>query len=330
MTWKNRRVLVTGAGGFIGSHLTEELARRGAKVRALVRYNSRNHWGFLEQTPADFAKRIEVWPGDVTDPFFVAKLLEGQEVVFHLAALIAIPYSYVAPASYVATNVQGTINVLEAGRRHKTSKILCTSTSEVYGTAIYTPIDEKHPMQGQSPYSASKIGADHVAESYFRAFNLPVAVVRPFNTFGPRQSARAVIPAIMSQLLSGAETLSLGSLAPVRDFTFVQDTVEGFLAAAESPKTIGTVTQLGSGSGIGIGELAEKIMKLVGRRAQVKTDKRRLRPARSEVWKLLCDNRKARKLLGWKPRYSLDEGLALTLQYVQSHRDEYKPRLYNI
>ena len=330
MNWKNRRVLVTGAGGFIGSHLAEELARRGAKVRALIRYNSRNHWGFLEQTTPELARRIDVWPGDITDPFFVAKLLEGQEIVFHLAALIAIPYSYVAPASFATTNVHGTLNVLEACRQAKPPRIVVTSTSEVYGTALYTPIDEKHPLQGQSPYSASKIGADHVAESFYRSFGLPVAIVRPFNTYGPRQSARAVIPAIMTQLLSGGESLSLGSLKPVRDFTFVQDTVEGFLAAADSPKTVGTVTQLGSGIGIGIGELAEKIMRLVGRRAKIVTDRRRIRPERSEVWKLLCDNRKAKKLLGWKPRYSLDEGLALTLQYVRSHRDEYKPRLYNI
>jgi len=330
VNWKNRRILVTGAGGFIGSHLAEELARRGAKVRALVRYNSRNHWGFLEQTTPELARRIDVWPGDITDPFLVDKLLEGQEIVFHLAALIAIPYSYVAPASFAATNVHGTLNVLEAGRRHKPAKILCTSTSEVYGTALYTPIDERHPLQGQSPYSASKIGADQVAESFYRSFGLPVAIVRPFNTYGPRQSARAVIPAIMTQLLSGAESISLGSLRPVRDFTFVQDTVEGFLAAADSPKTVGTVTQLGSGTGIGIGELAEKIMRLIGRRAKIATDRRRIRPERSEVWKLLCDNRKAKKLLGWKPRYSLDEGLALTLQYVRSHRDEYKPRLYTI
>ncbi|HRY30619.1 MAG TPA: GDP-mannose 4,6-dehydratase, partial [Elusimicrobiota bacterium] len=247
MNWKNRSVLVTGAGGFIGSHLTEQLLRRGASVRALVRYNSRNDWGFLEEIGPELRKRLDVWSGDVADPHFMLNAVEGRDVVFHLAALIAIPYSYIAPSIYAATNVTGTLNVLEACRRQRVKRVVHTSTSEVYGTACYTPIDEKHPLQGQSPYSASKIGADKLAESYFRSFGLPVVTVRPFNTFGPRQSARAVIPTIITQLLSGAKKLSLGSLNPVRDFNFVLDTVEGFIAAGGAPRVEGEVINVGSG-----------------------------------------------------------------------------------
>lgn len=330
MVWKNRRVLVTGAGGFIGSHLTEELARRGAKVRALVRYNSRGHWGFLEELPAALRPRVKIVPGDICDAHFVDKLVEGQQTVFHLAALIAIPYSYQAPASFVSTNVQGTLNVLEACLRHKVSKLIQTSTSEVYGTALYTPIDEKHPLQGQSPYSASKIGADHLAESFYRSFGLPVAVVRPFNTYGPRQSARAVIPTIISQLLQNPPKLSLGSLDPVRDFNFVSDTVEGFLAAAADPKTTGQVVNLGSGRGVSIREVAEKIMRLLGRRATPAKEKARVRPKHSEVFKLLCDNRKARRLFGFQSRVSLEEGLAKTIDYVRENLSQYKADVYNV
>jgi len=330
MNWKNRRVLVTGAGGFIGSHLTEELARHGAKVRALVRYNSRNDWGFLEETEPEHKRRIDVWPGDITDAHFVSKLVKDQEIVFHLAALIAIPYSYQAPASFVATNVGGTLNVLEACRQHKVSKLVHTSTSEVYGTALYTPIDEKHPLQGQSPYSASKIGADHLAESFYRSFGLPVAIVRPFNTFGPRQSARAVIPTIISQLLDNAPKLSLGAVTPIRDFNYVADTVEGFLAAAASPKAVGQAINLGSGRGISVGKTAETIMRLLGRKAAITQQKIRLRPKHSEVLRLLCDNGKAKKLLGFKSRFSLEEGLVRTIHYMQAHRSRYKSRLYNI
>jgi dTDP-glucose 4,6-dehydratase len=330
MSWKNTRVLVTGAGGFIGSHLTEELARQGAKVRALVRYNSRGHWGFLEDFEPALIKRVEVQAGDVTDPHFVESLVEGCDVVFHLAALIAIPYSYRAPSSFVAANVNGTLNVLEAGRRAQVSKIVHTSTSEVYGTAIYAPIDEKHPLQGQSPYSASKIGADHLADSFYRSFNLPVAIARPFNTYGPRQSARAVIPTIVSQLAAGADTLKLGAVSPVRDFNFVADTVAGFLAVAESSKSAGQVFNLGSGRGVSVGDTAQLIMKLMGRKAKIAADKQRLRPGKSEVFKLLCDNAKARKVLGWKPRYTLEEGLALTIDYVRRHPERYKAHLYAV
>lgn len=331
MNWKNVPVLVTGAGGFIGSHLTEELARRGAKVRALVHYNSRSHWGFLEELEPGLAKRVQVVAGDVLDPGCVDSLVKGQSVVFHLAALITIPYSYLAPASYAQTNVLGTLNVLEACRRRReVRKLVHTSTSEVYGTAKYTPIDESHPLQGQSPYSASKIGADQLAESFYRAFGLPVAICRPFNTFGPRQSARAVIPTIISQLLQEPPRLDLGDTTPVRDFNFVADTVEGFLAVAASPKTSGEVVNIGSGRGVTIGETAELLMKLTGRRAPVRKRKERVRPAKSEVFKLLCDNKKARALTGWKPRFTLEQGLVRTIDYIRSHGHEYKAHLYNV
>jgi dTDP-glucose 4,6-dehydratase len=330
MNWKGTRVLVTGAGGFIGSHLTEELARRGASVRAMVHYNSRGHWGFLERLSPELKKRVEIFAGDITDPFCVAEAVEGRGVVFHLAALIAIPYSYRAPSSYVQANVVGTLNVLEACRRHRVKKLVHTSTSETYGTALYAPIDEKHPLQGQSPYSASKIGADQLAESFYRSFNLPVAIARPFNTFGPRQSARAVIPTMICQLLAEPARLSLGSVSPVRDFNYVADTVEGFLAVAASPKSVGEVINLGSGRGVTIGATANILMRLTGRRAVIRAEKSRMRPARSEVFKLICDNRKARKLLGWKPRFTLEQGLALSIEYVRAHPNEYKPAVYNV
>ena len=330
MNWKGKRVLVTGAGGFIGSHLVEELAGLGARVRALVRYNSRSHWGFLEGLRPELAARVEIVSGDVTDPHFVMQLVEGREAVFHLAALIAIPYSYEAPSSYVAANVTGTLNVLEACRRLKVAKLVHTSTSEVYGTAVYAPIDEKHPLQGQSPYSASKIGADHLAESFYRSFGLPVAIARPFNTYGPRQSARAVIPSIISQLLAGSDTLRLGALTPVRDFNFVADTVAGFLAVAASPKSVGQVVNLGSGRGVSVGDTVKLVMKLTGRRARVVTDGKRLRPDKSEVFKLICDSRKAKKLLGWAPRYTLEEGLVRTIDYIRRHPGLYKSGLYNV
>ncbi|MBI5211310.1 MAG: SDR family NAD(P)-dependent oxidoreductase [Elusimicrobia bacterium] len=330
MNWKGTRVLVTGAGGFIASHLTEELARQGAKVRALVRYNSRNHWGFLEDLDESLSPRVDVWPGDITDSAFVHELVRDREVVFHLAALISIPYSYAAPESFVATNVRGTLNVLEACRRHKTKKLVHTSTSEVYGSALYTPIDERHPLQGQSPYSASKIGADHMAESYHRSFGLPVAIARPFNTYGPRQSARAVIPTVITQLLSGAKALRLGSLGTARDFTFVADTVAGFLAIAAERSTIGEVVNLGSGRAVTIGDTAKLAMKLLGVKVPFLQDRNRVRPARSEVQLLHCDNRKARKLLGWKPKYSLEEGLVHAIDYLRANLKGYKTGLYNI
>ena len=330
MNWKKTPVLVTGAGGFIGSHLTEELVRQGAKVRALVHYNSRNHWGLLEKLDAEVLRRVEVVPGDISDPQCVSRLAEGREVVFHLAALIAIPYSYTAAASYVAANVQGTLNVLEACRRHRVRKLVHTSTSETYGTARYVPIDEAHPLQPQSPYSATKIGADCLALSYHSSFGLPVAVIRPFNTFGPRQSARAVIPTIITQLLAGRPALELGSVTPVRDFTYVADTVAGFLAVAASSKSVGEVINVGSGRGVTIAQTAQAAMRLMGCQARLRQARARVRPERSEVLRLVCDNRKARRLLGWKPRWSLDEGLARTIDYLTRNRSDYKAGLYNL
>ena len=330
MDWKKRRVVVTGAGGFIGSHLTEELARRGARVRALVRYNSRGCWGHLEELEPALLSKVEVVAGDITDPQSVARLVEGRDVVFHLAALIAIPYSYQAAASYVAANVSGTLNVLEACRRHKVRKLVHTSTSETYGTARYVPIDEKHPLQGQSPYSATKIGADHLAESYFRSFGLPVAVIRPFNTYGPRQSARAVIPTIITQLLADKPALELGSTSPIRDFNYVADTVAGFLAVAESADSVGEVINIGSGRGVSIADTVRALMRLTGKKAKVSQAAARVRPGRSEVLRLVCDNRKARRLLGWRPRVSLEEGLVRTIDYISRHRDAYKAGIYNL
>lgn len=330
MNWSGMRVLVTGAGGFIGSHLTEELARRGARVRAMVRYSSRNHWGFLEDLSPDLARRVEIMPGDVTDPYCVGRLVKGQDVVFHLAALIGIPYSYEAPASYVATNVSGTLHVLEACREHRVRKLVHTSTSEVYGTARYVPIDEAHPLHGQSPYSASKIGADQLAESFHRSFKLPVAICRPFNTFGPRQSARAVLPTIVSQLLQGSAALKLGSLAPVRDFTYVSDSVAGFLAVAESKRSVGEVINLGVGRGVSVRQAAQLAMKLTGTRASLRLDAIRVRPEASEVLRLISDNRKARRLTGWRPRVSFEEGLRRLIAHVRANPEQYKPRLYNV
>jgi NAD dependent epimerase/dehydratase len=330
MDWTGRKVLVTGAGGFIGSHLVEALARRGAGVRALVRYNSRNHWGHLELLPPEIKSQIEVVAGDVRDPFFMDRAAVGVHTIFHLAALIAIPYSYVAPQSYVDTNVTGTLNVLQAALRHGAEKIVHTSTSETYGTALYTPIDEAHPLQGQSPYSASKIGADKLAESFQRSFNLPVATIRPFNTYGPRQSARAVIPTIISQALY-RDRVELGSLTPVRDLTFVGDTVEGFIRVAEVAETVGEVTNIGTGVGVRVGELAERILALTaGDAKQIVTTEERVRPERSEVFTLICDNTKARERLGWSPRVDLNDGLAAVIEWVREHPDQFKSELYNV
>lgn len=330
MNWKNVRVVVTGAGGFIGSHLSEELARRGAKVRALVHYNSRGHWGFLEETDPVLRRRIEIRAGDVSDPNCVAELVQDSEVVFHLAALIAIPYSYAAPASYISTNINGTLNVLEACRRWKVGRLVQTSTSETYGTARFVPITEEHPLQGQSPYAATKIGADQLALSFEKSFGLPVAVCRPFNTFGPRQSARAVIPTIASQLLQDKPFLRIGSLSPVRDFNYVADTVDGFLAVAASKACIGEVVNIGSGRGVTIGQTARLLMKITGRHAKIQEDHARIRPERSEVLRLICGNKKALKLTGWKPRVTLEQGLARTAEYVRAHLSDYKAELYNV
>jgi NAD dependent epimerase/dehydratase len=329
MEWQGKKVLVTGAGGFIGSHLTERLVALGAQVRALVRYNSRNDWGLLEMVPAAVKERIEVVSGDLTDPYGTARAVKGCAAVFHLAALIAIPYSYMAPAQYVAVNCAGTLNLLEAARLQGVERFVHTSTSETYGTARYTPIDEAHPLQGQSPYAASKIGADKLAESYHLSFALPVAIIRPFNTYGPRQSARAIIPTAISQGLRG-QTIRLGRLDPVRDLTFVTDTVAGFLKVAESDRAVGQVINIGTGRAVSMAAVARLIVDLLGGGREVIMEAERLRPEASEVMELVCDATKARELLGWEPQVSLEEGLKQTIRFIEEHLHRYKPEIYNV
>jgi NAD dependent epimerase/dehydratase len=323
------KVLVTGAGGFIGSHVAERLVREGFRVRAFVHYNSANYWHHLERVEPDIRREVEVFSGDIADPFAVDEAVRGCEIVFHLAALVAIPYSYLAPAAYVSANVTGTLNVLQACRRHRVARLLHTSTSEVYGTAQRVPIDEAHPLVGQSPYSASKIAADQLAESFWRSFKLPLTIVRPFNTYGPRQSARAVIPTIICQALAN-RTIRLGSLAPVRDFTYVEDTAAGFLAAAGSNAVLGETINLGVGRGVTIGELVAIIGNLLGRELPVQTDDQRLRPPDSEVMRLISNNDKCRRLTGWAPTVPLETGLAKAIDYVRAHPDDYKPDIYSV
>lgn len=329
MNWKGEKVFITGAGGFIGSHLTERLVNEGAKITAFVHYNSRNDYGLIELLPPIIKKQIEVVGGDLKDSDAVIDAMEGAEYVFHLGALIAIPYSYIHPREVVETNVIGSLNIFNAARINKIKKIIHTSTSEVYGSARYVPIDEQHPLQGQSPYSASKIGADKIAESFQRSFDLPIAIVRPFNTYGPRQSARAVIPTIITQALD-SNKVALGDLAPKRDLTFVLDTVDGFLKVAAEKKTIGEVTNIGSGFEISIGDLAKKIIKLTDSKAKIVHDAKRLRPKKSEVGRLLADNRKAARLVGWEPRHSLDAGLNKTIEWIKTNRELYKTGIYNV
>lgn len=326
----SERVLVTGAGGFIGSHLVERLARDGHQVRAFVRYNSRSDRGFLDELPEELSKRVEFFAGDIKDHEAVAAAVEGCQAVYHLGALIAIPYSYRNPIDVVQTNVLGTANVLSACRRSKDLRVLVhTSTSEVYGTAQYVPIDEKHPLQGQSPYSASKIGADKLAESYFLSFELPVVTVRPFNTFGPRQSLRAVIPTIISQVLAGGP-IRLGSLDPRRDLTFVSDTVEGFVRAANTPKAIGETLNLGTGRDVSIGELAEMILAITGKKMAIEQERTRVRPAASEVMRLLSSNKRAHDVLGWQPRVSLEDGLRETIAWIDGRRETFRAAVYHV
>jgi len=322
------KTLVTGAGGFIGSHLVERLVRDGVAVRAFVHYNSRNDWGLLEFLPREALSEVEVISGNIEDSHSVSEAMKGCRTVYHLSSLIAIPYSYVAPQSYVTTNVVGAVNVMQAALAEGVERVVHTSTSECYGTARYVPIDEKHPLQGQSPYSASKIGADMIAESYWRSFGLPVVTIRPFNTYGPRQSARAVIPTIISQALAGAE-VRLGSLTPTRDLNYVEDTVDGFVRIAHAD-VVGEVVNVGSAREIGIGELARLILRLMGSDSRIVCDEDRVRPQMSEVERLLCNNDKAQRLLGWQPRVPLEEGLRRTIEWVTSHRTRYKPQLYNL
>jgi dTDP-glucose 4,6-dehydratase len=324
------RIFVTGAGGFIGSHLVERLLRDGHLVRALVHYNSRNSWGNLEFLPPDLLDRAEVVLGDITDSRLMDHLIEGCDRVFHLAALIGIPYSYVAPSSYFRTNVLGTQNILDACRLHGTKRIVVTSTSEVYGTAIYSPIDEKHPFQGQSPYSASKIAADFLTESYYRSFDLPVAIIRPFNTYGPRQSARAIIPTVLSQLLAGSAEIRIGSLEPERDFMYISDTVEAFVRVGQEEGLEGETIHFGSGRAVSVRELVDVCLKCLGLSAKVMSEPERQRPEKSEVGLLLCDYAKAGRILSWSPAVALEEGIGRTADFVRDHLNLYRVSSYTI
>jgi dTDP-glucose 4,6-dehydratase len=326
-SFKGKRVLVTGAGGFIGSHLIEELAKRGAKVRAFVRYNSRADPGLLKQLPPQTLKEIELIAGDLRDSNAIDRAVEGVELVFHLGALISIPYSYHHPREVVETNVTGTLNVLLACLSHGIQRMIQTSTSEVYGTALHVPIDEEHPLQGQSPYSASKIGADKIAESFYCAYDLPVVTVRPFNTYGPRQSARAVIPTIITQALT-QDVVRLGSLDTKRDFTYVADTVNGFLKAAQAENVEGHTFNLGTGNEVTIGELTDKIIEMVGRPVSIESDPQRLRPGKSEVMRLISNNRLAGNELGWQPDVSIDDGLRKTIEWIRANLENYRIGIY--
>ena len=327
MQWGNKRVLVTGGGGFIGSHLVERLVQLGAQTRALVRYNSAGSWGWLDYSEAK--DEVEVILGDLRDQDSLERAVRGSDVVFHLAALIAIPYSYHAPMSYVRTNVEGTLNVLQSAIRNDVGLVVHTSTSEVYGTARTVPISEDHPLQGQSPYSASKIGADKIAESFFLSFGLPVVTIRPFNTYGPRQSARAVIPTIVSQALA-EPAIRLGNLEPTRDLNYVADTVEGFIKAAETPQAVGQVINLGTGREISIGDVAGTILRMLGKDLPILTDNERVRPDNSEVDRLCADNNRARAILGWEPRFTFEEGLGRTIEWIKENNEHFRTGVYTI
>ena len=324
------KILVTGADGFIGSHLTEELVKQGFDVKAFSLYNSFNTWGWLDTLSQDIMENVEVFTGDIRDPNGVREAMKGTDAVFHLAALIAIPFSYHSPDAYVDTNIKGTLNVLQAAKQLELDKVLITSTSEVYGTAQYVPIDESHPYQGQSPYSATKIGADRLAESFYRSFGLPVAIVRPFNTYGPRQSARAVIPTIITQLLAGKEEIKLGSLTPTRDFNFVKDTARGFIEIYRSDKTIGEEINIATQNEISIGELAEELIRQINPQAKIVCDEERLRPKKSEVNRLLGSNEKIKRLTEWEPCFTFEEGLAQTIDFFRDNLGKYKVDIYNI
>lgn len=332
MVLKNKKILVTGADGFIGSHLVETLVDEGYDVRAFVYYNSFNSWGWLDSFPKEKLAKIDVFSGDVRDPNGIRIAMKGVDVVFHLAALIAIPYSYHSPDSYVDANIKGTLNVLQAARDLNTERVLVTSTSEVYGTAIYVPIDEKHPKQGQSPYSATKIGADAMADSFYRSFNLPVTIVRPFNTYGPRQSARAVIPTIITQLLSGKTDIKLGAVHPTRDLLFVKDTARGFIEIALSDRSLGEEINICTRSEITIGDLAQKLIDAINPKAKIITDDLRLRPEKSEVERLFGDNKKILALTNWEQQISLDQGLEQTIAWfsVPENLKQYKSDIYNV
>ncbi len=332
MELKGKKVLITGADGFIGSHLVERLLNEGAIVKAFVYYNSFNSWGWLDTFSKEKLARLEVFTGDIRDPYGVKSAMQGRDVVFHLAALIAIPYSYHSPDSYVDTNIKGTLNIIQAAKELGVEKVLVTSTSEVYGTALYVPIDEKHPKQGQSPYSATKIGADHIADSFYRSFNLPVTIVRPFNTYGPRQSARAVIPTIITQLLSGKEEIKLGALRPTRDLLFVEDTANGFVEIAKSDSLIGHEVNIATHSEITVGDLAQKLINQINPNAKIVSDDIRMRPEKSEVERLFGANGKIMEHTNWKPKYTLDEGLKVTIEWFKDKENlkQYKSDIYNV
>ncbi len=332
MELKGKKVLVTGSDGFIGSHLVEALLREGCTVKAFVYYNSFNSWGWLDSFPKEKLDQIEIFTGDVRDPNGVRTAVKGCDIVFHLAALIAIPYSYHSPDSYVDTNIKGTLNILQACKDFQVEKLLVTSTSEVYGTARYVPIDEKHPKQGQSPYSATKIGADHMAESFYRSFNVPVTIVRPFNTYGPRQSARAVIPTIISQLLNGKKEIKLGALHPTRDLLFVEDTANAFVEIAKSDDTNGKEINIATNNEISIGDLAQNIIDIINPDAKIITDEERLRPDKSEVERLYGDNAQIKELTNWTPNHSLKEGLKATIEWfgIKENLNNYKADIYNV
>lgn len=332
MLVKDKKVLVTGADGFIGSHLVELLLEQGCKVRAFTYYNSFNSWGWIDSFPKEKVEKIEIFSGDIRDSYHVKQAVKDIDIIFHLAALIAIPYSYHAPESYVDTNIKGTMNILNAARDSKCQKILITSTSEVYGTARYVPIDEKHPFQAQSPYSATKIGADRIAESFYRSFNLPVVIVRPFNTYGPRQSSRAVIPTIITQLLSGVKEIKLGSIHPTRDFLFVKDNVRGFYEIAKSDKTVGEEINIATQSEISIGDLAIKLIDMISPNTSIVSEDQRKRPPKSEVERLLGSNEKIQRLTEWKPQYTIDDGLKITVDWFKNpdNLKMYKSNIYNL
>lgn len=329
---KNKKVLVTGADGFIGSHLVEALMGKGCRVKAFVYYNSFNSWGWLDTFSKDKLKDIEIFAGDIRDPNGVREAVKGVDIIFHLAALIGIPFSYHSPDSYIDTNIKGTLNVLQACRDYAVERVIVTSTSEVYGTAQYVPINEKHPLQGQSPYSASKIGADRIAESFYRSFGSPVVIARPFNTYGPRQSARAVIPTIITQLLNNKKEIHLGALHPTRDLNYVSDICRGFISLAGCAEAVGKEINIGSGTEISVGSLAEQLIKLTGSDARIVSEEQRKRPEKSEVERLVCDNGLIQKLTGWKPEVSLKEGLERTIAWLRDkdNLNRYKWDIYNV
>ena len=324
----NKKILITGSSGFIGSHLTEKLVEEGCNVKTFVKYNFQNEWGWLENSKVK--DEIEVYTGDIRDYDAVYDSMKDVDIVFHLAALIGIPYSYKSPLAYIKTNVEGTYNILQAARQNDIEKVVITSTSETYGTAQYVPIDEKHPMVGQSPYSASKISADQLAVSYYKSFDLPVAIARPFNTYGPRQSARAIIPTIITQILNDQNKIKLGNLTPTRDFNYVKDTVKGFLAIAESDKTIGEITNICSNSEISMKKTVNTIIKLIGKEVEIVQEEKRVRPDKSEVDRLYGDNSKIKSLSSWKPKYNLEEGLSETIDWFKDNLELYKPEIYNV